>query len=254
MLILVGVFGQAVGVASFPFMARLAVEGRLGEMNRLMDRTLRHLSLVIPISVLCMVLRHEIVLLLFQRGRFDEGAARITSQALLYFLPGAFAFAAQTIVVRAYYAVQNTLFPALFGTLAVVLSLPFYWVGMRFMGPSGVALAVSVSAVLQVGLLYHIWNARRRDREYRRVYGAYGRMVGWGLGLGVLFEALKRYLVPSITPLPMLQAAWTCLVVGSIFLAVLFLFGRRFKVPEIESFLALRKKGVKSGKNGEKGL
>ena len=252
MLILVGVFGQAVGVASFPFMARLAAEGQLEEMNRLMDRTLRHLSLVIPVSVLGMVLRKEIVILLFQRGRFDEAAVEITSQALLYLLAGTFAFAAQTIVVRAYYAVQNTLFPALFGSLAVVLSLPLYWLGMHFMGGRGVALAVSVSAILQVSLLYRVWNARRSNQEYRRVYRAYARMVGLGLALGLIFEWLKRYGLPPISALPWIQSAWTCAVIGVAFLCLLYLIGRLFRIPEIEAFAAAKESKPKKGGSIEK--
>lgn len=57
---------------------------------------------------------------------------------------GAFAFAAQTLVVRGYYAVQNTLFPALYGTAAVLLSIPVYTVGMLKMGARGVADRKSV--------------------------------------------------------------------------------------------------------------
>jgi len=72
----------------------------------------------------------------------------------IFLLAGSFAFAAQTVVVRGYYAMQNTLFPALFSSLAVVLSIPLYVYGMHFLGISGVALAVSLSAIFQVMLLY----------------------------------------------------------------------------------------------------
>jgi putative peptidoglycan lipid II flippase len=241
MLILVGVFGQAVGVASFPFMARLAVEGKRQEMNRILDRTLQHLSLVIPISALGMVLRKEIVVLLFQRGRFDADAVEITAQALTYLLAGAFAFAAQTIVVRAYYAVQNTLFPAVFGSLAVILSLPLYWMGMHFMGGRGVALAVSISAVLQVGLLYWIWNARRPDTAYLRVYGAYGRMIALGGVFGAAFEWLKNAGLPQFSPVPLVQHAVTCLVLGVPFLLLFFLVGRLLGIPEVAVLCRLKK-------------
>ncbi len=233
MLIVVGVFGQAVGVASFPFMARLAVEKRLMEMNRLLDRTLRRLSWVIPASVLCMVLRKEIVVLLFQRGRFDAAAADVTSQALLFLMAGAFAFSAQTIVVRAYYAVQNTLFPALFGTAAVVLSLPLYWLGMRFMAERGIALAVSVSAFLQVALLYGIWNARRKDREHRLVYPAVLRMTVLGIGLGLVCEGFRRHGLPQVSASFWIQSAWACLAVGAAFSFLLVLFGWILRIPEI---------------------
>lgn len=139
-------------------------------MNRLLNSTLRYLSLVIPFSVLLMVLRREIVLILFQRGRFDAAATDMTSALLIYLLIGAIAFSAQTVVVRGYYATQNTLFPAVFGTLAVILSIPMYLYGMQAMGASGVALAISLSAIFQVTLLYSLWNKKSRNREGRDVY------------------------------------------------------------------------------------
>ncbi len=121
MLILVGVFGQAVGTASFPYMTRLAAEQKIDEMNRLLNSTLRHLALVIPFSVLIMVLRSEVVRLLFQHGQFDAAATALTADVLIYFMVGAFAFAAYTVVVRGYFASQNTLFPAVFGSVAVLV-------------------------------------------------------------------------------------------------------------------------------------
>jgi len=236
MLILVGVFGQAVGVASFPFLARLAVEGKLQEVHRLLNRTLCGLAVILPVSALGMVLRREIIILLFLRGRFDTAAVETTSHVLAYLLAGAFAFSAQTIVVRAYYAVQNTLFPALFGSLAVIASLPLYWAGMHYMGGAGIALAVSVSAVLQVGLLYRMWNTRNPDGEPRQVYGAYLRMMGLSLFSGLFFEGLKDRVLPVFSTVPFIQSGVTCCIIGAAFFAFLFCMGRLFEIPEIKRF------------------
>ena len=137
MFLLVGLFGQAVGTASFPFMARLAAENNLAELNRLMNRTLRYLALVIPLAVLLMVVSPEVVRILFQRGRFDPAAARLTADVLVWFLGGSFAFAAYTVIVRGYFATRDTLFPALFGSAAVLASLPLYPLGLALMGVEG---------------------------------------------------------------------------------------------------------------------
>jgi putative peptidoglycan lipid II flippase len=142
-LIPVGLLGQAVATASFPFMARLAVEDRVPEMNSLINTTLRYLALVIPLSVVLIVVRHEIVQVLFQRGKFNAADTELAAGILIFLLPSAFALAAYTIIVRGYYAMQNTLFPALFGTMAVIASLPLYWYGMRWFGGRGVASASS---------------------------------------------------------------------------------------------------------------
>jgi len=133
--------------------------------------------LVIPFSILLMVLRHEIVYLLFERGRFDAQATALTAHILLYLLPGAFALSAYTVVVRAYYANQNTWFPAVFGTIAVLFSLPVYWYGLNLIGAGGIALAVSLSSVFQLVVLYALWNKRGRNRGSREVYRFYAYML-----------------------------------------------------------------------------
>ena len=158
MYVLVGIFGQAAGVASYPFLARLLAEKKVREMTKLLDDTLRFIFLVIPFSVLLIVLRHEVVFLIFQRGRFDADATALTSNVLVFVLIGTVGFAAQTVVSRGYYASQNTLLPAVFGTVAVLASIPIFFLGMKWMGVTGVALGLSVSALLQAGLLFGMWN------------------------------------------------------------------------------------------------
>ena len=212
--ILVGLFGQAVGTASYPFMSRLAAEGRMAEMNRLLDNTVRALSLVIPFSVFLMVIRHETVFLLFQRGRFDAEATALTAHLLTYLLLGAFAFSAQTVVVRGYYALQNTLFPALLGTAAVLLSIPVFMLGMERMGASGVALGVSISAFMQVALLYVCWNRRTRNRESGIVYSAVFKMLVLSVFLGSGLEAVRKWLFEGSFTGTVSGALLTCLGTG----------------------------------------
>ena len=236
MLILVGFFGQAVGVATFPFLARLSVEDRMDEMNRLLSTTLRYLSLVIPISALMIVLRNEVVMILFQRGRFDAAATSLTAHVLLFLMIGAFAFSAQTVVVRGYYAVQNTLFPALFGSAAVLLSIPLYIAGMTVMGVGGVALTISLSAILQVALLYVLWNRRSGNPESRRVYIAYGRMMVLGIGLGLSMEWLRRTLFGPAAGASIWVNLTTCLIMGGLFILAVSAAGYLFRIPEVTEF------------------
>ncbi|RJQ82428.1 MAG: murein biosynthesis integral membrane protein MurJ [Desulfobacteraceae bacterium] len=191
-LMLVGFFGQAVGVAAYPFLARLASEQRWDEMNRLFNNTLRYLALVIPVSFLVFVLRHEIVRVLFERWEFSAGDTRSTSLALAGMVLGAVAFSAQTVVNRGFFAMQNTLLPAVYGSIAVVLSLPLYWVGLKTLGVLGIGLAISASALGQVLVLYAVWNRRSKNVGSRGVYRFYGKSVLVALPVtGVLIVTQK---------------------------------------------------------------
>jgi putative peptidoglycan lipid II flippase len=238
MLLLVAFFGQAVGVASYPFMARLVAENKLEALNQLLNDTLRYLSLVIPISVLLMVLRHEIVLILFQRGKFDASATGQASAVLIFFLVGSFAFAANTIVPRAYYAMQDTLFPAIYGTVAVLLSIPLYLLGLKLLGTRGVALAASLSAVFQVFVLYVLWNRRTRNAGSRDVYRAYLKIIFVSIVLGLCLVGLKQTVFSRMDAATFGGSLQIVLVTGIAFAALMLLAGYVFRIKEIREMIS----------------
>ena len=95
------------------------------------------------------------------------------------------------IVVRGYYAIQNTLFPAIYSTIGVLISVPFYILGMKLMGAGGVALAISISAIFQVTLLYTLWNRRSKNPESRDVYRGYVKMLLLSIPIGMILEGLR---------------------------------------------------------------
>ncbi len=236
MLILVGLFGQAVGTASFPFMARLAAEDNVAEMNRLLNSTLRYLSLIIPFAALLIVLRHEVISLLFQRGKFDAAATALTAQVLIYFLAGSFTFSAYTVIIRNYFAMQDTLFAAIYGTLAVGASIPLYWLGMRLMGVEGIALVISLSGLLQVLLLYALWNRRSHNQGSRPVYGAYARMIALALLSGLVLEWFNRSVlsIPAMTT-SSFSSLSICLINAAVFAFLLLAVGFGLNIHEIKA-------------------
>ena len=242
MLLLVAFYGQAVGVASYPFMARMVVEGQIQQLNELLNNTLRYLSLVIPFSVLFMVLRYELILILFQRGKFDAAATGHTATVLIFMLVGSFAFAANTIVPRAFYAMQDTLFPAIYGTVAVLLSIPLYLLGLKMMGAKGVALAASLSAILQVLILYALWNRRNRNEGSRPVYLFYIKMLLFSAPLGLLLAWLKSTALSRIDSATLFGSLMVCMIIGALFVLILLTAGYGLKIKEI-SELATRISG-----------
>lgn len=233
MLVVVGVFGQAVGAATYPFIARLVAENKLSEANRLLNAALRHLALIIPATAMIMVLRSEVVGLLFQRGKFAAADTADTAGLLVFMMPGAVAFAAQTLVVRGYYAMQNTLFPAVFSTIAVLASIPVYLLGMRAFGARGIALAGALAALFQVILLYALWNRRSANPGSQRVYAFYGKMTVLSLFIGLFLEWFKHAALSGIDATGGLGRLAICGSVGAVFLAIVTAAGFLLRITEI---------------------
>ncbi|SLM27396.1 putative integral membrane protein MviN [Desulfamplus magnetovallimortis] len=245
MFILVGVFGQAVGVASYPFMAKLASKGEIGELNKLLNNTLRYLCLIIPVAVLFMVLRHEIVVMLFQRGRFDSEATKLTAMVLPFIMAGTVAFAAQTVVVRGYYAMQNTWLPALLGTIAVLLSLPLFFILMKWMNAAGVALALSVSATLNTGVLFTIWNRRTKNFEATSLYLFMGKIILISCGMGIILWQFCHMLQVTIDNTCLKGALAVSILTGLLFFLLFVTAGFIFKIDEISVLLTKLYKRLK---------
>jgi putative peptidoglycan lipid II flippase len=237
MFIPAGLFGQAVGTASFPFLARLATENRIAEMNRLLNTALRYLALVIPISIMMIVIRNELVQILLQRGRFNAADTLLTSGILVFLLPCAFAVTSYTVVVRGYYAMQNTLFPAVFVTAAVRCTLPVYWYGMQWFEAKGVALAASISIIAQVVLLYGLWSRRTGNRGSAGVYFLYLKVVCVSVPLGILMEWTRRWMLAGAGSTGDLKAMWICGVVGAGYCLLFFGIGCLVKIEEIRPIL-----------------
>jgi putative peptidoglycan lipid II flippase len=234
MMMLVGFFGQAIGVAAFPYMARMAAEKRWDEMNQMFNTLMRHLAtLVIPTSILMYVLRFEIVRVLFERGDFSPKDTQMTAIALGGMLVGAVAIAAMTVVNRGFYAMQNTLLPAVYGTIAVIASLPVYWLGLKMYGLVGVALAISVSAIIQVAVLFAVWNRRSHNTKSVVVYTTYIKSAMAGVPLGAVLWVAHRALMHLIDPATFHGSIIVICSVGLLFIALMALGGWIFKVEGI---------------------
>ncbi len=236
MFILVGFFGQAVGMASFPFMAKIAATGNMEKLNELMNKTLCYIFISIPFSFLFMVTSHEIVLILFQRGRFDAQATALTAGILPFFLLGTFAFCAQTIVARGYYAVQNTLIPAIFSTLCVGVSLPCLYLLSQYFGVRALACGLTFTNALGVFALFYAWSRRTKNTGVGKVYGFFFKMTAMGVGLFVILWYIRQGLLTFMPNDTMVSALGLCMVLGVIFLGLFLGAAKIFHIEEITLF------------------
>ena len=161
-----GVVGQAVGVASFPFLAQLYSENKLDELNRTLNTTLRGLTLLlVPVSALTMALSSPLVYLVFSHTRLRAADLNATASTLVFFSVGMFAWGAQNILARGFYAARDTLTPAVVGTGLTFLNIPVYWLLARRYQHLGLALASSLGIIVYSVVLFVLLNRRTANRD-----------------------------------------------------------------------------------------
>ena len=162
---------------------------------------------------------------------------RLAAPVLAALLLGSVAFVTQTVVNRGFYAMQNTLLPAAFGTLTVIVSIPLYYAGMTWWGLKGVGLAVSLSAMAQVVVLYTIWNRRSHNDGSRDVYGFFFKMLLLSIPLGATLALLRRGLVNVFDPGSACGCFLIAAIASAVFLLLLFALACAFKIPEFTVLL-----------------
>src|SRR5207248_2172544 len=112
-----GVFAQALALATFPTLSALAARRDYVEMRKNFSLGLRSiLFLTVPSSVLIIVLAQPIVHVLFQRGLWTAADTRATATACVLYSISIFAVSGQQIVNRGFYALQDTITPMVVGT------------------------------------------------------------------------------------------------------------------------------------------
>jgi putative peptidoglycan lipid II flippase len=157
-MMVVAVFGQASGVAFFPYLSKMAIEQQFMQMSQMLHSLLTKIATyLVPLSSIMLVVSYEIISILFKRGHFTESSALATASVFSIYLLGTFSFSASIIIARSFYALENTLLPMLVSTGTSLLSIPLYFFLCKLLGAQGIALAAIIGITLQFLILYFIW-------------------------------------------------------------------------------------------------
>jgi len=176
MMILVGVFGQASGVAFYPYLVKLAAEKAYGQMSELLNDTVNKVALyLLPLTGVMMALAPQIIMVLYEHGKFSRESTLETAPILMMYLTGAFATSVSILAARPFYAMQKTILPMVVSTTVSILSIPLYYIFSKEMGPKGLGLASGVAGTTQFLILYAVWGKR---------YGGFGAAAGEAAKLG----------------------------------------------------------------------
>jgi len=158
MMMVVAVFGQASGVAFYPFLSTLAAEKKFSEMGALLGKVLRNIALYLfPLSAILFVNAHSIISILYERGRFTSQSAIETAGVFSIYLIGSFFFSASMIISRSFYALQKMIFPMTVSTIVACLTIPMYLYFSATLGARGIAVAAVCGMVCQFLTLLFFW-------------------------------------------------------------------------------------------------
>ena len=157
----IGLFAVAIATSTLTAVSFHAARKQIGRLCRTVTSSLRIAAcLTFPATVGLILFRHEVVALLYQRGRFLPADTLLTSQALLYYSMALFAYSGVKILVPTFYALSDTKTPVRLSvaTVAVKIGLNFLFIGP--LGFRGLALATAVASWFNLVVLTRSFSKR----------------------------------------------------------------------------------------------
>ncbi len=240
-----GIFAQAAATAVLPSLSRQAANGDQAGMGDTFGHAMSLvLFITIPAMVGLIVLRDPIVALLFQRGAFDAQTTRLTSDALLYYALGLWAFAAVRIVVSTFYAMQDTRTPVKTATISIVANIILGTVLMGPMKHCGLALATSLASMVNLMLLVVVLRNKLGMIRWRLIFSSCLKTLAASglMALGLMMTC--RLLIPSETETGSLRllVGISAGIVGGI--AIFSAAAWMMKVPEWQQVMVLMRRSL----------
>ncbi|PIR03027.1 MAG: murein biosynthesis integral membrane protein MurJ [Candidatus Magasanikbacteria bacterium CG11_big_fil_rev_8_21_14_0_20_43_7] len=151
----VGIIGISFAIAAFPTLSELIAQKKQSLMVDELIRTSRQiLFYIIPLSVIFLLLRAQIVRTVFGSGAFDWDATILTADTLALFSLSLFAQALIPLLARGFYALKDTWTPFLIGISGTLVNIMTAIYLKDLYGVRGLALAFSIASVFQLMLLW----------------------------------------------------------------------------------------------------
>lgn len=157
-----GIFGVALGTVILPKLSRQHAGAEADGFSQTLDWALRWALLIgVPATVALIILSGPILSALFQYGEFDARDVVMSTRSLMAFALGLVAFMLIKVLAPGFYARQDTRSPVKYGVIAMGANTALVLILIWPLAHAGLALATSLAAFLNAGLLFV--NLRRRD-------------------------------------------------------------------------------------------
>ena len=152
--LVLGVFVVSVGTVLLPELSGLAASGAWKSYRERLVRALEAIALVtVPLAVLSIFERFDIVSLVYRTREFGEKSVGLTAGAFLFHMIGLPFIGANRILAPAFYARGDTVTPAWAGMAAVAVNVVAAFALQPGMGGAGIALALSLASIVNMAIL-----------------------------------------------------------------------------------------------------
>ena len=190
-----GMIGIGLGVILLPEVTkRLRGGDQMGAITSMNRGIELAMFLTIPASIALIVIPYPIISTLFQHGAFTKEDANLTAYSLAGFALGIPGYVLVKVLQPGYFARENTKTPMLIAGVTVIVNIVFSIILFDSLGHIGIAIATSIAAWVNVGLLlFGLRNFWKPDARLKsRMPKIFIASAVMGLSLWMLHQTIKE--------------------------------------------------------------
>lgn len=174
-----GLIGFAFSTAVLPSLSEHAARDNRKELALLVSYTARTLlTLLVPIGLVAITMRYEIVRLLFERGNFDPvRSTPMVALAIICYMVGLPFFGLNRGITQCFYALKDTRTPVYVMIVGVIINIELSIILMSYLAHGGIALGSSITA--SINCIFLFWHLRKKLPEvpFRNIFKTAGKIV-----------------------------------------------------------------------------
>ncbi len=196
----VGIIGVSFAIAVFPSLSEAIESNEKEKFVELFISTTRQvLYLMIPMMLLFLILRAQIVRVVVGAGAFDWAATISTADTLAFFaltfIPQALIF----LLARAFYALHDTVTPLMTGAVSALVGLLAAFALRDSFGVTALAMAYSMAALTNMALMWVILRQRMGSLAESQLLVTIYKLSAAGLVATVVMQILKPVAISIIS-------------------------------------------------------
>ena len=198
----INMVGVSLAISAFPVFSQAFAEQDFAKFKQVFSNNFRRLLfLIVPISVAILLLRAQIVRIIlgsFGSGAFDWTATIQTAQVLGVFAIALFAQASIPLLARSFFAHQDTRTTVVISVITVATNLGLAFGLTQYLGLYGLALAFTISSLLNMLLLLLMLRLKFGDLDDIAIIKAVWRIIVATLAAGLVIHGIKYVVAPFV--------------------------------------------------------
>lgn len=212
--------------------AKLVAEGNDKLVKQKLNKTLAIMQmLLIPAMFGVIVLAEPIVKLLLFRGSFDNNSLNLTVTALRFYTIGLIFVAFRDTMVKVFYAYKETKLTTIISIISIIINIIFNFILAKYMGVSGLALATSISAIVNCVVLFILLVKKIGDFNLKGLFANLIKTIFIAAVMAIIVYFIYNVWLP--TSLNYIVKLFVSILIGIVTYIIFSIIIKNIKIKEI---------------------